>query len=517
MATSLPDASDVQSCTAEYGHIVQARATITASMLYDLIACPHRVTMDLFADPADRDAVSPFIRMLWEKGAAHERTIMGEIGVPVLDLSVFHGDVKERLTTEAMNRHEPLIYRGRITAGDLVGEPDLLRWTGKGYLAGDIKSGAGEEGREDLSKPKLHYAVQLALYTDILEQKGLSAGRVPFIIDIDAQEFTYSLDELCGNRNPSSLWAKYQQSLAQARAIVARRIETLAAYSSSCKLCWWYTACTEALQEADDLTLLPELGRSKRDAMIDRIGTIHEFASMNVDAFIDGEKTVFKGIGADVLRKLHARATLVTSPDPQPYLTTALALPHSEIEVFFDVETDPMRDFCYLHGMLERRGGDNGTERFDAFFADDLSPEAERDAFARAWAYLSARPSAIVYFYSKYERTIWRALQQKYPDVCAADEIEALFDPARSVDLYYDVVQKATLWPTRDHSIKTLAKFLGFQWRDRNPSGAASIEWFDQWVRSGDPAIRQRIIDYNEDDCVATRVLLDGIRGLGVE
>jgi predicted RecB family nuclease len=119
-----------------------------------------------------------------------------------------------------------------------------------------------------------------------------------------------------------------------------------------------------------------------------------------------------------------------------------------------------------------------------------------------------------VYYYSKYERTIWRGLQQKYPDVCSAAEIEALFDPVRSVDLYFDVVQKATMWPTRDHSIKTLAKFLGFQWRDTNPSGAASIEWFDRWITTGDPTIKQRILDYNEDDNRAARVLLDGIRGL---
>ena len=85
---------------------------------------------------------------------------------------------------------------------------------------------------------------------------------------------------------------------------------------------------------------------------------------------------------------------------------------------------------------------------------------------------------------------------------------------ARAVDLYFDVVMKATEWPTNDQSIKTLAKYLGFSWRDNNPSGAASIEWFDQWVRTRDPAIRQRILDYNEDDCKATRVLLDGIRAL---
>ncbi|MDR4483146.1 MAG: ribonuclease H-like domain-containing protein [Nitrospirales bacterium] len=33
-------------------------------------------------------------------------------------------------------------------------------------------------------------------------------------------------------------------------------------------------------------------------------------------------------------------------------------------------------------------------------------------------------------------------------------------------------------------------------------------------MESGDRTIRQRILDYNEDDCRATRVLLDGIRRL---
>jgi predicted RecB family nuclease len=122
---------------------------------------------------------------------------------------------------------------------------------------------------------------------------------------------------------------------------------------------------------------------------------------------------------------------------------------------------------------------------------------------------------AVIYYYSKYERTIYRKLQEKYPDVCMSEEIAAIFDPARSVDLLYDVVKKATEWPTRDHSIKTLAKYLGFSWRDTHPSGAASIEWFHRYTETGDSEIKQRILDYNEDDCRATRVLLDGIRALG--
>jgi hypothetical protein len=49
-------------------------------------------------------------------------------------------------------------------------------------------------------------------------------------------------------------------------------------------------------------------------------------------------------------------------------------------------------------------------------------------------------------------------LQQKDPGVCTEPDIEALFDPARAVDLYYDVVRSKTEWSGRDFSIKTLAE-----------------------------------------------------------
>ncbi len=161
-----------------------------------------------------------------------------------------------------------------------------------------------------------------------------------------------------------------------------------------------------------------------------------------------------------------------------------------------------------------RHGRDNATERYIACFADEPTATAEEAAFALAWAYLRGKPEAAVYYYSKYVRTIWRKLQQKYPGVCTAEEVEALFE--RAIDLYFDVVRKHSEWPTKDYSIKTLAKYLGFAWRDAHPSGAASIEWFDRWVQSGDTTIKQRILEYNEDDCLATRVVLDGLRNMPV-
>ena len=69
------------------------------------------------------------------------------------------------------------------------------------------------------------------------------------------------------------------------------------------------------------------------------------------------------------------------------------------------VEVDPLRDVCYLHGFVERCQGNDATERFVAFFAEEPTLAAERDAFAAALDYLAAHDQAVIYYYSKYERT----------------------------------------------------------------------------------------------------------------
>ena len=490
--------------------------TVTAAHLYDLVSCPHRVMLDAFGDLTQRDEIGPFVRMLWERGSAYEASVIEKLaGIePVLDLSAIPLGEREARTLDAMRDGVALIYQGRLRAGDLLGSPDLLRKEGAGYVPIDIKSGRGEEGGDEDSdpSPKEHYAVQLGLYVDALEQLGFSAGRRAYVWDILGNEVLYDFAVLYGTRNPRTLWSDYQDALSSARRILSRTGTTRPAYAASCKLCHWYTHCIDALQKADDLTLIPKLGRSLQTVMIDQIPTIADLAAANPDAYINGTRTVFRGLGADRLRTCHERAKLIKSDNPQPRLLLPLQLPSRHLEIFFDIEADPMQDICYLHGFLERRGGDNASERFVAFFADDATREAEEQVFRDAWTYLRANSDAVIFYYSKYERTAYRKLQARYPGACTPEEVEALFARDRSVDLYFDVVEAATMWPTRDHSIKTLAKFLGFSWRDTDPSGAASIEWYQRWTEQRDPAIKSRILEYNEDDCRATRVLLDAVR-----
>ena len=96
---------------------------ITAAMLYDLIQCEHRPTMDLFSDPAKRDEMNPFVKLLWEKGITHERDVIASLDIPILNLSSYSGEEREQKTIDAICQGVPLIYRGRIAADDLLGEP----------------------------------------------------------------------------------------------------------------------------------------------------------------------------------------------------------------------------------------------------------------------------------------------------------------------------------------------------------------------------------------------------------
>ena len=164
---------------------------------------------------------------------------------------------------------------------------------------------------------------------------------------------------------------------------------------------------------------------------------------------------------------------------------------------------------------MERRAtADGEVERFVHFLAD--GPDGERDAFEGAYRYLSADPAAMIYYYSKFERTAYRDLQRRYPDVCSEQDVESLFNPARAIDLLFDVVMPHSEWPTTDVSIKTLARRLGFSWRDTEASGANSIAWYDEFVRTGDQRVMTRILEYNHDDCRATAALLDGLIALPV-
>ena len=198
-----------------------------------------------------------------------------------------------------------------------------------------------------------------------------------------------------------------------------------------------------------------------------------------------------------------------------PFLLIEQRTPHhSAVVLDFDIEDDPMRGFLYLHGFWVVDDA-HPEGYYQAFITDEVTPEEEERVFAEALAFIQANQPAALYYYSAAEKTAYRRLAKKYPNVATEEDVQAIFDPDAGAVNLYAVAKYNSIWPTYDLGLKSLATFAGFAWRDEDPSGAASIEWFDRWM-NGDRSYRDRILNYNEDDCKATLVLRDYLAGLGV-
>lgn len=495
---------------------------VSASKLYDFLVCPHRVWRDVYGPQDEKiKETNPFVQLLWDKGTTHEKKVIQRIGA-FQDIS--QGSLEDRFkqTIEAMQSGATLIYQGVLMDENLVGIPDLLRKEKNGsYLPIDIKSGAAfagvdeEEGEE--GKPKKHYAVQLCLYSELLNRLGFSQGMQGSVIDVYNNEVSYPLMEKMGPRTPQTYWALYEEVKKEVMALLANQIQNKPAMMGSCKLCPWVYSCKKWCEEKNDLSKIFYVGRSVRDKINEelKIETVIEFEKIDVPTILEQkkkDKNFLKGLAEKTLNKYKNRANILLVTR-QPVFYKKIEFPQVPIELFFDIEDDPTQDFVYMHGFYERS---SKGERYFDFTTKEFSGEAERETWQSVWNYIHSLPSGqfSIYYYSPHEKTTYRRLQKRYPEVVSPDQLETFFESPNVIDLYNKVIQSHTDWPLGSYSLKEIATYLGFSWRDATPSGALSIQWFNEFLKTKDPTIMKRIREYNEDDCKATMILKDGVESL---
>lgn len=499
---------------------------ITASKLYNYIRCPHRVWRDIFGPQEEKiEEVNPFVELLWEKGVKHEENIVSELGYY---LNLQEGSIDERFqnTTEAMENRKSLIYQGALKHKNLLGIPDLLKkLPDDTYLPIDIKSGMGFEGANeeegDEGKPKKHYAVQLCLYNDLLKKLGFANHDIGKIIDINGDEVEYDLIAPMRAGTKETWWDFYEKSKKHVDLLMKGKDKNKPAIGGTCKLCHWYNSCKKWCKETNDLTNVFYLGRNVRDRINKdlSIESISDLLNINIEEVMRqkelekqaGNKTFLYRIGKDSLQKSVNRAKILYQTK-KPIAYEPIVFPQVSYELFFDIEDDPTQEFVYLHGVYERK---EAKERFIPFIAKELLAEAEREIWQKFWEYIETLPkdNFAIYYYSHHEKTTYKKLQKRYSDIVSLDEVEEFFNNQNVIDLY-KIVQKQTDWPIGSYSLKELATYLGFSWRDKTPSGALSIQWFNKYLETRNESILKRILEYNEDDCKATMILKDGLENL---
>ena len=178
------------------------------------------------------------------------------------------------------------------------------------------------------------------------------------------------------------------------------------------------------------------------------------------------------------------------------FIKQKMSLPKAETELFFDIESDPLRDVDYLFGVLEAK---KKKQTYHAFLA--RTKDEEPEMWQKFMTLIEKYPDAPIYHYGTFEREVIERFQKRY----GISETAKKALGKNMIDLN-ERVRPAVIFPLAFYSLKDIAQYLGFFWRDEEANGANSVLWFEEYVRSktGKKKLLDRILHYNEDDVLAT-------------
>jgi uncharacterized protein len=277
-----------------------------------------------------------------------------------------------------------------------------------------------------------------------------------------------------------------------------------------CSLCHWYSSCYAIAQSQKHISLLPGVTPSRyRDLQALGVTTVESLAETTISTL---EPAVGSEIASDLV--LQAQSTVqkraLLRERHYPILgdignsngATAKSfininsLPTASVELYFDIEAEPDLQLDYLLGVLviDRR---TQTEVFHPLLAEQPNDEATiwQQFLDLVWLY----PNAPIFHFSDYEVETVKRLAKLYGT--PFQEIRPLL--SRFVDVHQRVMSAVTL-PVESYSLKHLARWLGFEWRDAGVTGSQCVCLYDEWLKTGDRSLLDVIQRYNEDDCRAT-------------
>jgi hypothetical protein len=304
-----------------------------------------------------------------------------------------------------------------------------------------------------------------------------------------------------------------------------------------CLDCPFAVHCESALSERDDVSLVRFTSQDQQ-ALLKRHGvaTRADLARLNpvrarvargrADASVapDDSLEMTLATSFDRLDELIYRARAHRAGTPlRAVAAQEMAIAVADVEV--DVDMESYEDATYLWGAVVtcKTPVAGVREGYHAFVEwGPLTLEREARNFARFWRWLTELQSharaadktfaAYCFWANAEDGAMNRAVSADLDDGPTLADLEAFrsASPACWIDVH-DVV-KRRVQTEGPLGLKALASAAGFTWRDENPSGEASILWYEVAVGADAEAAarsRQRLLDYNEDDCRATRALRD--------
>lgn len=447
---------------------------VTEQSFYKYLKCPAWIWREA---EAGEDIREPLLQKLQDEGLLEEKERELLKNRPFVEVNLDDMDEASVKTIEYMKQGKETIYKGTLMHGHWVGRPDLLeRVEGESNLGGWYYVAVDIKRSHHL---KDEYKFQGAFYAELLARiQGVKPVQ-GYVMHVNGAVDSYAHDEF---------ESEYDLTLESIERILNGEREPHF-LTSQCKQSPWFFECHRDTQACDNLSVLNRIWRSEAHALENAgIDTLSKLA----DAPVDALKKV-PGLTMDRLYLLQQQAIAIA--DHKVVRLGDVDLPAEDgVALVIDIESDPLRDVDYLFGVLV---ASKESQTYHPFVAKD--PKEEESNWLAFVNFLKEYAGATIYHYGWYEIDVFRRLSERYG---APDEVKRMFEE-QMIDVLTRMREKV-IFPTPFYSLKDIAKHLGFKWRSDDASGVNSVLWYQDWMQTKDESILKKIVEYNEDDVLAT-------------
>ncbi|MFA6132205.1 MAG: TM0106 family RecB-like putative nuclease [Patescibacteria group bacterium] len=455
---------------------------ITEKTFYKYLKCPSWVYRDVHEAEA---AVDPLLSRLLDDGLLpeKERELIND-RPDLVEVTAEDPDDAFHQTLDFMREGRETIYKGVLVHGHWVGNPDILAkveghsiFGNYYYVAADVKR--SRDVRDA-------YKFQGCFYAELLSRLQGAKPFQGYIITPDKKIVGYLIEEF---------EAYFHLSLSEIERVVAGE-KPAHFLTAGCKQSPWYGACRLESENCRDLSVLNRVWREEV-AALQKIGikTLEDLAKISLS---DLEKLA-PAVRYDRLDLLRRQAEAIV--ENRHILLSEPEFPEATTELYFDIESDPLRDLDFLFGVLEVK---SGKSHYYPFLAE--KPEDEGEMWRKFIEFVLKREDAPIYHYGWFEMEVFRRFAAKY---FLPDELRSQIE-GRMHDLLF-LLRPAVIFPLSFYSLKDLGAYVGYKWQAEDASGVQAVRWFEEYLKNGDKQTLEKILTYNKDDVKATWLLKDWV------
>lgn len=256
--------------------------------------------------------------------------------------------------------------------------------------------------------------------------------------------------------------------------------------NSHCQVCEFQISCLEKLIEKDDLSLITAL-KPKEILSKNNRGI---FSVKQLSYTFRPKKNPHQK------RKFSPELKALAIREDKTFIQEIPNIKASPIEIFLDIEGIPDRNFYYLIGVIIKT---SNTETNHSFWANNENEQEQ--IFIDFITLLQSLNEFTIYHYGSYEIQALKRIAKKLTTE-QQEFLKTMIDKSFNV---LNIFSNNIYPPTYSNSLKDIARFLKFDWSEKDASGFQSIVWRYNWEVSEDGHLKDKLIHYNIEDCHALK------------